>query len=101
MLSAVRRSPEIVKYVCLFLGMLSLLLLGVQHAMRQLFASAHQPGSRDQVASESAGDRQLLEAAPPDPARLRAQEILDKVTGQIRNEPTQSSRLLQSWIHSE
>jgi flagellar M-ring protein FliF len=36
-----------------------------------------------------------------DPQRIRAQEIFDQVTGHLKREPTQSSRLLQSWIHSE
>lgn len=99
--SAVRRSPDIVKYVCLLLGILSLLILGVRPAMRQIFAGMHQAGSKDRAALELDGHQQLLQAAQPDPTRLRAQEILDKVAGQIRGEPTQSSRLLQSWIHSD
>jgi flagellar M-ring protein FliF len=36
-----------------------------------------------------------------DPERIRAQEILDTVSGHLKREPTQSSRLLQSWIHSD
>jgi flagellar M-ring protein FliF len=40
---------------------------------------------------------------PPelDPERLRAQEILEQVSGHLRREPSQSSRLLQSWIHTD
>ena len=33
--------------------------------------------------------------------RQRAQEIFDQVAGHLKREPTQSSRLLQSWIHTE
>jgi flagellar M-ring protein FliF len=36
-----------------------------------------------------------------DPERARNQEIYEQVTGHMKREPTQSSRLLQSWIHSE
>jgi flagellar M-ring protein FliF len=36
-----------------------------------------------------------------DPERLRSQEIFEQVTGHLKREPTQSSRLLQSWIHSD
>lgn len=100
-LSAVRRSPDIVKYVSLLLGTLLLLLLGIRPAMRQISAGFKQAGVRNEQALELEGRQQLLQAAQPDPARLRAQEVFDKVTGQIRNEPTQSSRLLQSWIHSD
>jgi flagellar M-ring protein FliF len=41
------------------------------------------------------------EAAELDPERQRTQEIFDQVTGHLKREPAQSSRLLQSWIHSE
>jgi flagellar M-ring protein FliF len=36
-----------------------------------------------------------------DPERIRAAEIFDQVSGHLKREPTQSSRLLQSWIHSD
>jgi flagellar M-ring protein FliF len=36
-----------------------------------------------------------------EPERTRTQEIFEQVTGHLKREPTQSSRLLQSWIHSE
>ena len=44
--------------------------------------------------------------APPepvelDPERIRTQEIFEQVSGHLKREPTQSSRLLQSWIHSD
>jgi flagellar M-ring protein FliF len=41
------------------------------------------------------------EPAPIDPQRQRTQEIYDQVTAHLKREPAQSSRLLQSWIHSE
>jgi len=41
------------------------------------------------------------EAAEADPERARAQEIFEQVTTHLKREPTQSSRLLQSWIHSD
>jgi flagellar M-ring protein FliF len=36
-----------------------------------------------------------------DPERLRSQEVFNQVTAEMKREPTQSSRLLQSWIHSD
>jgi len=43
--------------------------------------------------------------APPeaavDPERVRMQEIFDRVSQHLRSDPAQSSRLLQSWIHSD
>ena len=41
------------------------------------------------------------EAAELDPERQRAQEIFEQVTDHLKREPAQSSRLLQSWIHSD
>jgi len=38
---------------------------------------------------------------PVDPERQRSQEIFEQVTSHLKREPTQSSRLLQSWIHSD
>jgi flagellar M-ring protein FliF len=51
--------------------------------------------------TEPAHAHKLPELAETDPERLRMQEIFDQVSGQLRREPTQSSRLLQSWIHSD
>jgi flagellar M-ring protein FliF len=36
-----------------------------------------------------------------DPERQRTQEIFEQVTDHVKREPAQSSRLLQSWIHSD
>jgi len=35
------------------------------------------------------------------PERIRNQEIFEQVASHLKREPTQSSRLLQSWIHSD
>jgi flagellar M-ring protein FliF len=36
-----------------------------------------------------------------DPERIRVQQVFDQVSDHLKREPTQSSRLLQSWIHSD
>ena len=53
--------------------------------------------------AETAEARALRPPEPVemDPERIRAQEIFEQVTGHLKREPTQSSRLLQSWIHSD
>jgi len=33
--------------------------------------------------------------------RERVQQVFEQVTGQLKQNPAQSSRLLQSWIHSD
>jgi flagellar M-ring protein FliF len=54
-----------------------------------------------QAAALETPDLPPLEPSAPDPERLRAQEIYEQVTSHLKQEPAQSSRLLQSWIHSE
>jgi flagellar M-ring protein FliF len=87
-------------------GLLLVLLFGLRPALARAALPAKAAGKQ----GESAGQRELadggqphvpLEPPAPDPARLRAQEIFDQVTTHLKHEPTQSSRLLQSWIHSE
>jgi flagellar M-ring protein FliF len=41
------------------------------------------------------------EAVEFDPERQRAQDIFEQVSTHLKREPSQSSRLLQSWIHSD
>ena len=42
-----------------------------------------------------------LESHAATPEMARAQEIFGQITEAMKREPAQSSRLLQSWIHSE
>ena len=63
-----------------------------------------QGGRRELPAGTTAAAQNALgppEPAEVDPERLRTQEIFEQVTTHLKREPTQSSRLLQSWIHSD
>ncbi len=111
LLDKVENSPVLVKYVALLVGLLVVLAFGVRPALR-LARTAPSAGIRPATRGAS---RELPGQAPiavppvfnppepvlPDPERLRAQEILEQVSGHLKREPAQSSRLLQSWIHSE
>jgi flagellar M-ring protein FliF len=111
MMTTAENSPVLVKYVALLLGVLVVLTFGVRPALR-LARTA--PGAAVRSQAKGAG-RELPGQAPaaaqaafnppepalPDPERLRAQEIFEQVSGHLKREPAQSSRLLQSWIHSE
>jgi flagellar M-ring protein FliF len=102
-------SPVLVKSAVLLLGILVLLALGVRPAMQKAGVKAAKPGKSAKPAApaELAADAaQKAVTAPPEPPpldaeRLRAQEILEQVTGAVKKQPAQSSRLLQSWIHSD
>lgn len=102
-LDVAEKSPLLVKYVALLLGILVVLVLGVRPALGRIGAAAkHAPaGTPKQLAPASAAALNPPEPPPADPLRTRAQQILEEVSGHLKREPAQSSRLLQSWIHTE
>ncbi|HVZ82575.1 MAG TPA: flagellar basal-body MS-ring/collar protein FliF [Terracidiphilus sp.] len=107
-LSAMESSPELLKYGALLAGLLLVLALGVRPALARVHGApqktARKSGVKEAAAlAEGAAQPMLEPPVPPapDPARIRAQEIFEQVTTHLKHEPTQSSRLLQSWIHSD
>jgi flagellar M-ring protein FliF len=103
-LGAAEGSPVLVKYVALLAGLLLVVAFGVRPLVRQTTASASSKGSKELEANSVAAVQPALKPPEPveaDPERLRSQEIFEQVTGHLKREPTQSSRLLQSWIHSD
>jgi len=101
----------LVKYMTLMLGLLVVLAFGVRPALRRAAmaekdrGNAAVNGKPRELTAHSPGPPPAALNAPepalPDPERVRAQEILEQVSGHLKREPAQSSRLLQSWIHSE
>ncbi len=109
LVNAAEDSPVLVKYATLLLALLVLLAFGVRPALRQA-GSAHagkhlsKAGTKEIGAGASVAQHTALEPPQPaevDPERIRTQEIFEQVTAHLKREPTQSSRLLQSWIHSD
>jgi flagellar M-ring protein FliF len=95
----------VVKYAALLAGLLLVVAFGVRPALRHA-----RPGSGPKQAvkelpahAETAEQRVLKPPEPVemDPERIRNQEIFEQVSDHLKREPTQSSRLLQSWIHSD
>ncbi len=107
-LSTAENSPLLIKYAALLAGLLVVVAFGLRPALRQAGAAAL-PAARGRSKELPAGQAAaaaLLPVKPPEPAeadpeRIRMQEIFDEVTGHLKREPSQSSRLLQSWIHSD
>ena len=101
-LDGAENSPMLVKYAALVLGLLAVMVFGVRPALR--FATSSSQKSAKPSAKEL-GTVTKPELNPPqapaDPARTRAQQILEEVASHLKREPAQSSRLLQSWIHSD
>jgi flagellar M-ring protein FliF len=106
-LATAENSPVLVKYVALMAGLIVVLAFGVRPALRHARSlSADEAKAQTRELPEAAV---ALSASLPkpadlpelDPERIRAQEILEQVSGHLKRDPTQSSRLLQSWIHSD
>jgi len=107
-LDAAEGSPMLIKYGALLIGLAVVVVFAVRPAVRHLGVALalHEP--------EKAANRQLPAAsasvggglATPavqevDPERQHSQEVFEQVKAHLKREPTQSSRLLQSWIHSD
>jgi flagellar M-ring protein FliF len=114
-MSKVENSPVLVKYAALLVGLLLVLALGVRPALgRARNASpikAPVKGGAKGAAKELPPGAPTAPPPPPalkppepaelDPERIRMQQIFDQVSDHLKREPVQSSRLLQSWIHSD
>jgi len=100
-LSTAEESPELVKYGALLAAVLVVLAFGVRPALRQ---AQPRPAPKELPAGAHEAHPPVLSAAEVaelDPERQRAQDIFEQVTDHLKREPAQSSRLLQSWIHSD
>ena len=100
-------SPNLIKYGALLVGLLVVVAFGLRPAIRRAGAAVTTAGSARPMRRElSAAAPAQAPLSPPEPAeidpeRLRSQEIFAQVSEHLKREPTQSSRLLQSWIHSD
>ena len=106
-LSTAEGSPVLIKYAALLTGLLVVVAFGVRPALRHARLTAGpaiKGGGRELPAYAESAEAHTFrpqEQVEIDPERARAQEIFEQVTGHLKREPTQSSRLLQSWIHSD
>lgn len=100
-IASIHEWPEAVRYTTLIIAVIIVVVFGIRPGFRQ-FATAR---ASEVIPAEfkPAADPPLLAAVAEhaDPGRARTQGLLEKVADQMKKEPTQSSRLLQSWIHSE
>jgi flagellar M-ring protein FliF len=106
-LATAENSPVLVKYAALMGGLLVVLAFGVRPALRRARPQAvalATVSTKELEAGLAGGATPALKVPEPvetDPERLRVMEIFEQVSGHLRREPTQSSRLLQSWMHSD
>jgi len=104
--NAAEGSPMLMKYAALLTGLLLVIALVVRPVIRHAGSALALRGPartapRELAAASGAAAGLNPPAAVPDPERLHSQEIFEQVTSHLKREPTQSSRLLQSWIHSD
>jgi flagellar M-ring protein FliF len=103
-LKGVEGSPELVKYAALVIGMLMLVAFGVRPALKLAKTSAPPIPAIRELPTRAGTEKPALnspEAVAQEAVRTHAQEIFEQVADHLKREPAQSSRLLQSWIHSE
>jgi flagellar M-ring protein FliF len=108
-LNAAEGSPVLVRYAALLLALFVVVTFAVRPAIRHAGAALAtrlplKAPNRELSAGAATAPASALSAPEPaevDPARQRTQEIFEQVTTHLKREPTQSSRLLQSWIHSD
>ncbi|MGH9606716.1 MAG: flagellar basal-body MS-ring/collar protein FliF [Terracidiphilus sp.] len=108
LLNRAASNAVLIKYLALIVAVLLVLAFGVRPALRRAAGTpAPRTGKeapRELAAGAVAQAQSALKANEPaelDQDRVRAQEILEQVSSHLKREPTQSSRLLQSWIHSD
>ena len=103
-LSKLESFPQLLKYVSLLMGIAIVLAFGVRPAIRNAFSgSAKLPSEAAamNLPAQACAVLQAPEADMREPEHRRAQEVFENVRTQLKKEPAQSSRLLQSWIHSD
>ena len=103
-LETAENSPLLVKYAALLAGLLLVVAFGLRPALRYAGSSpkAGKGTPRELPGHVAAAPAALKPPAPEvDPERVKAQQIFEQVSDHLKREPTQSSRLLQSWIHSD
>ncbi|MGA7831620.1 MAG: flagellar basal-body MS-ring/collar protein FliF [Terracidiphilus sp.] len=102
-LAAAEGSPILIKYGVLLLSILVVVVFGVRPALRHARLASYSKATARELPAPAEAPKALKPSEPVelDPERLRVQEIFEQVSGHLKREPTQSSRLLQSWIHSD
>jgi flagellar M-ring protein FliF len=103
-LAAAEGSPVLVKYGAILTGILVIVAFGVRPALGRVVAAPESASKGPPKELAAAAAQSALKPPEPieiDPEKQRTQEIFEQVTDHLKREPTQSSRLLQSWIHQD
>jgi flagellar M-ring protein FliF len=97
-------SQPLMKFGVILVAMLALLIFVVRPMMRKV---QHAGATKALPAGAAAASAELPKPLPNaaqlelEQQRMQAQSVFESVTDHLRREPAQSTRLLQSWIHTE
>jgi flagellar M-ring protein FliF len=101
----VERSPVLIKYCTLLMGLVLLILLVIRPALGRAKAPESVLAKSKPAALAAPAEAQAVLATTEQAAieleKQRVQRVFDQVTETLKRDPAQSSRLLQSWIHSD
>ena len=100
----IERSPVLVKYGTLLASLTLLILLAIRPALirsRQPALAVAKPSPEELPSGAAVAALPGSEDVAQELERQRVQRVFDQVTETLKRDPAQSSRLLQSWIHSE
>ncbi len=102
-LTAAQSSPVLIRYAAWVAALLLVLTFAVRPALQGARAALLAAPARKELPAGTAAPPvpRPVEAPEVDPEQARSQQIFEQVAGHLKREPAQSSRLLQSWIHSE
>ena len=101
-LTMVTSSAVLIKYLAWIIGLLVLVAFGIRPAIRQVGTMAARPPKKALPGGSAVAlPVEHSEPTVEDVERQRQQGVFEQVTEHLKREPNQSSRLLQSWIHSD
>jgi flagellar M-ring protein FliF len=81
--------------------MVVVMAFGVRPALRRAGSALASGGVPARLEAGTTAALTAPQPPVPDAERVKAQQIFDEVAQHMKREPAQSSRLLQSWIHSD
>jgi len=93
-------SPVLVKYIALTVGLLLLIMLAIRPAFKSV-SGMDAKGNRELPPGAKLAALPAQEQTHQELERDRVQHVFQQVSDQLKRDPTQSSRLLQSWIQSD
>ncbi len=110
MLNGLESKPNLLRTLSALLAILLVVLFGLRPAVARMAGTRGisekalpKPGAAAMAAAllKEQGERGVQEVTPEELERVRVQKVFDQVAEHLKREPNQSSRLLQSWIHSD